>query len=379
VRRSFGWRLAGIKPSENEAKALDSNDTPQVMQSYLVWRRSSMFLSLFILALHLATAGYDDYMREKTNSARGYYKHLSKVGVTFLVAMPFIADTVLILGVIYALCDWKEWQKTAGQLKYGWLLATVMPLIPALVPVVFFLKDDNKLTADEITVEQGKVAIRYVTTIVPLIISFPASCVRAALRIRGLIPDSSFSSWIISIAAPFQSLLVLVSLILPIQMMGDGMLVAGALLLCLAPWLYVFRRNLYVSVSNDEKEKKIDVNQMIMMCMTIVSVILLFTWAHTFKVDGTPVLGMDADDPFFTYNYLFKLLFEYVGRLLLSTVVFGDTILCMTVENFWHNHSRLQDQDTSKRIQDTFESLEYITSRKLASAEADLESQDSTP
>jgi len=396
VIRIFGWRLANIKPSEKEAKVLDSNNTPNVMQSYLVWRRSSMFLSLPVM-LYVAISGFinlSSVIRD-TDAA----EILTRTGI-FLYMLPNLADAALFLGVIAALCYWKEWHKTSRLLKYGWLASTLLPLIPALFPVDFILHDPHGvITKVEIYIFRVMFALQYAFWLLPLILTFPASCVRAALRIRGLIPDSSFSSWILTIAAPFQSLLVLVALVIIIQIMGNWILISGAFLMCLAPWMYVFRRNIYISASNDDNEKKIDRNQKIIMCMNISSLFLLVIWAHTFTLKGVPqfvvvdesgsaiyyevdyqVLGRDiANDSvrfLFTYARLFQFLFEYIGRLLVSTVVFGDTILCMTVENFWHNHSR----HTSKRIQDTFKSLESITNRKLAaSVEGDVESQDSTP
>ena len=58
------------------------------------------------------------------------------------------------------------------------------------------------------------------------------------------------------ISAPFYSLMILVSLVFIVQMAGSFILVVGTLLLCSRPWLFVYRLELFFSVSTEEKEKK---------------------------------------------------------------------------------------------------------------------------
>eukprot|EP00574_Skeletonema_japonicum_P000826 CAMPEP_0201739286 /NCGR_PEP_ID=MMETSP0593-20130828/45701_1 /ASSEMBLY_ACC=CAM_ASM_000672 /TAXON_ID=267983 /ORGANISM="Skeletonema japonicum, Strain CCMP2506" /LENGTH=483 /DNA_ID=CAMNT_0048233549 /DNA_START=172 /DNA_END=1623 /DNA_ORIENTATION=+ len=455
--------------------------------------------------------GYEDYVEDFQDfDGVGGFVHPNVLYQTWfgyiLFLLPFIADTVLLIGLICALVSWHKWHRTSKVFKYSWLVSTVIPLIPAFVPFGFIIsstfKDDFLQKCNEketvhvnqdqrntsnqnglhthcemalqevLLVSQLSAAFNYGIMILPLVLTFPSSCVRAALRVRGLVPDSSFSSWMISIAAPFHSMMILVSLIFLIQTAENVVLVSAALLMCLAPWLYVIRRNSYVSITNDEKEKQIDTNQNLMFCMWIVAVGLIVVWANTATIFGRPLIGArepeplyyvyvydnstgayvydhvydaDADDddeqkrepwmtynyfyqlmfesfgrllvttantatifgrpligahepepvfvyvydpflgayvphvydadnelqeydadgddeqkrePWMTYNYFFQLMFESFGRLLVTTVVFGDAILCMTVENFQHNLSRIVDVSTWERIKNIFESLE---------------------
>ncbi len=447
LRRSDTWRLATIEPSNKEAKTLNKSNTRGVLRSYLVWRRSSMLLSVpimlyatiggyfefqrFLHMSHYYQEGYQDYVEDFQDfDGVGGFVHPNVLYQTWfgyiLFLLPFIADTVLLIGLIGALVNWHKWHRTSKVFKYSWLVSTVIPLIPAFVPFGFiisstfkndflqkcneketvYVNQDQVNTSNQnglhrhcemvfqevLLVSQLSAAFNYGIMILPLVLTFPSSCVRAALRVRGLVPDSSFSSWMISIAAPFHSMMILVSLIFLIQMAENVVLVSAALLMCLAPWLYVIRRNLYVSITNDEKEKQIDTNQNLMFCMWFVAVGLIVVWANTATIFGRPLIGAhepeplyyvyvydnstgayvydhahdaDADDddeqkrePWMTYNYFCQLMFESFGRLLVTTVVFGDSILCMTVENFQHNHSRIVDVSTWERIQDIFESLE---------------------
>ncbi|KAK1740095.1 hypothetical protein QTG54_009045 [Skeletonema marinoi] len=403
MKRPLGWRLAAIvEPSQSEANTLNmkSEDICSVMQSYLVWRRSSMLVSLPIM-FYATLSGFLEMNRFREEE----YDVLKEYGlasvVTFIYAVPSIADAVLFLGAIGAHTRWHEWHYTSRVLKYGWLVSTLLPLIPVFVPFgVFVSKTYKDKVFEECRQGQGffddyivsscddffqgtistlkmTMAFYYGIKILPLILTFPSSCVRAALRIRGLIPDSSFSSWMISIAAPFQSMLILVSLIFLIQMAGNVCLVIAALLLCLSPWMYVIRLNLYVSISSDEREKQIDKNQNIMSCMYYGAIILLVVWAHTETLLGQPLIGPHSEEytenPVMTYNYFFQLVFESFGRLLLTTVVFGDALLCMTVKNFQHNQCRIQHGATWQRVRETFKSLEYITQPKQNNDEADTD------
>eukprot|EP00984_Skeletonema_dohrnii_P012028 scaffold4832_cov115-Skeletonema_dohrnii-CCMP3373.AAC.5 len=282
-----------------------------------------------------------------------------------------IADAFLLLGVFGALIRWHKWHYTSRVITYGWLVATVLPLIPAVIPTHLTVNDN---------ISRFQLSIEYGIQILPLILAIPWSCGRAALRIRGLIPDSSFSSWLISIVAPFRSLLTLVSVIMIVQMAGNFWLVIAALLQCVSPWHYVIHRKLYVGIKTDENEKQIDKKQKIMLYITIVSLILVVVWGHMpleFATDSggtvtvTPI-GSDPTSSLMTYNNFFRWVFEGFGRYLVNTVVFGDMILRMTVENFQHSLA-IQDDDTWQRIQEIFQSLEYIAQPEQTNDEADIE------
>lgn len=406
LRRTTTWRLATIEPSNKEAELLNKSNVRGVLQSYLVWRRSSMLLS-FIIMSYASGGGYvtfqrfldeSEYVEEELQDFVGILGHM-------FVLLPFIADVVLSIGLFGAFATWNKWHWTTKVIKYSWLVSTVMPLIPAVVPFSFIasstFKDDFLQKCNEeqtvyfnqgntfnqnglqpsycemafqevLLVGQMSAAFSYGITILPLILTFPSSCVRAALRVRGLVPDWPFSSWMISIAAPFQSMLTLVSCIFLIQMAGNAALVSAALLMFLVPWFYVANRNLYVSIRSDEKEKKIDKLQHQMFFFWVVAVIFIVVWAHMATIFGRPVIGVHEPEPVYSYSYdeeenrqpwmtylyFSQLVFESFGRLLATTVVFGDAILCMTVENFHHSHSRIVDESTWERINNIFEPLE---------------------
>lgn len=248
LRRSITWRLATIVPSTKEAETLNKNNVRGVLQSYLVWRKSSMLLSVPIMA-YAALGGYFEFQRFLYESEYyeevfqdfieeyhfqyfiAEYVHLNVLYQTWfgyiLILLPFIADAVLWIGLLFALVTWHKWHCTSKVFKYSWLVSTVIPLIPAVVPFGSIIsntfKDDFLQKCNEeqtvylnqgnntfnqyglqtsycemafqevLLVSQMSAAFDYGIKILPLILTFPSSCVRAALRVRGLVPDWSFS------------------------------------------------------------------------------------------------------------------------------------------------------------------------------------------
>jgi len=183
-------------------------------------------------------------------------------------------------------------------------------------------------------------------------------------------PDFTLASWVIMISAPFHSILVLVSLIFIIQLAGSFILVLATLLLCATPWLYVFRRELYIGASNEKNEKKIDINHKIMLVLVISSIILLVVWAHIETSLGITPLGEDAEKSVMTYNAFFQLIFEGIGRLLVTTVIFSDSILGWSVVNWEITRVVCADEETRERVEETYQSLQQVLIRKKSSPEA---------
>eukprot|EP01083_Nonionella_stella_P112976 332867_1 len=144
-------------------------------------------------------------------------------------------------------------------------------------------------------------------------------------------------------------------------MAGDVFLIAGTVLLCFIPWLFVFRRELYVSVSTEVKEKKIDKNHKIMLALSVVSYILLAIWAVTENSLGVKPLGTVEENvdgrSLWTYNSFFTLVFEGIGRLLITTTVFSDALIRMTVTFWRHENSRGESEATFELIEDIFNLL----------------------
>jgi hypothetical protein len=230
----------------------------------------------------------------------------------FLINLSSIANIVIFVAVVlatgipYGKCRvWSNWRLSSRILRYGFVISFILPMIPAFVPLKYYAKyppppgsdiDFSDLEIGELnstllmelaqantdlSMESGEGAIANprdtlqwfllqweiglsnFIKFLPALLSFPASLFGASLRIKGLLPYTSLSSWMLTVAGPFLSLVILAAAMLIIQFYGNGVLTWGVLFLAVGPWLNVFRRGLYVKAPDEETNKQIDYNQKI--------------------------------------------------------------------------------------------------------------------
>lgn len=307
----------------------------------------------------------------------------------FVINLPYLANIIIFVAVVGAIgipCGkfrvWCDWRKSSKIIRFGFIVSFILPMIPAFVPLKYLAKDppppDSENPTDIFrnilgiflsdqdpaqlnnanpeTLEwirlQMEVALSNFIKFLPALISFPASLSGASLRIKGLLPKSSLSSWILTVAGPFLSLVILTAAMLIIQIYSNVLLSLGVLCLVGGPWLNVFRRGLYTKAPHKEVNKKIDCNQRLSLILKLTGLILVIIWAITdlrfMQVDMWQVLK------------LIKLVLEMWGRILGSTVVFTDVLLRMTVTN-WGVEKSLR----TKPIDDFYESIERGIWKKI--------------
>jgi hypothetical protein len=377
LQRCFMWRLNLIKPVLHERKILDDaeilNDT---VRSYVVWRRSQLLCSIVPLISSIITFFVDLSGEEVLNS------ELNGLG-NFLINLSYVANIVIFVAVVLAtgipygkLRVWSNWRLSSKILRYGFVISFVLPMIPAFVPLKYYAKDPppqsdfNVLFSDlvigninstllmelveENTIQfmlspeteaekhqeslewfflQWEIGLSNFIKFLPALLSFPAALFAASLRIKGLLPKSSLSSWMLTVAGPFLSLVILAAAMLMIQFYGNPVLTWGVLFLAVGPWLNVFRRGLYVQAPDEDTDRQIDCNQKFSLVFKGVGWILVIIWAifDYMKGDIQEILKV------------VKLILEAWGRVLGSTVLFADVLLRMTITNE-REHLALRDE-----------------------------------
>jgi len=337
LRRCFGWRLSLTQPTSHETNIFDiASISSPALRSYLAWRRSQLLCSVPVLMLAAAT-GLSRVNRIDNRSDKG----------NFVLNLPNVANCVLLFAVIGAigipkgkLRMWTKWRMSSKIIRIGFMIAFILPIIPAIIPLRFTFKDDisavldipNNITPNPDLISQAQqqnakkivaVGVNNFVSTLPVLISFPSSLIGGSLRIRGLLPDSTLSSWILSTTAPFLSIITLAAASLIIQFFGDATLMCGVLFKCFSPWLYVIRRGLYVKSATEEREKKADTNGKIILITNLVGLGLITTWVYT----------QDSLMSEKTFVYA-RFILEAWGRILSSTVVFSDILLRMTMSNW---------------------------------------------
>jgi hypothetical protein len=229
IRRIFEWKL---KPLPAKVKKLqDVGITNDALQAYFAWRHLMLleslpalfFCAIFDIISFIITLS-DDY---------GGLNCFTK----FIISISFLGSMVLFITAVWALCGWSQWCKSTPILKIGWAIAFVLPLVPVLFPLEFLLDGEVK---DGLDNEFGKaylfnlkiiLAISYALQLFPVLVTLPSGLARGSLRVRGLMPQALLSSWILLISAPFQSVVMLMALVLLIQVAGNWILMIGKLCL----------------------------------------------------------------------------------------------------------------------------------------------------
>ena len=384
LQRCFMWRLILVEPTSFELKHLGEAEIHDpTLRSYVVWRRSQLLCAILPLVSSIITYFYN-HIRNPGNVIN---PDLNGWG-NFVTNLSSIANIIILVAVVGAIGIplgkfrvWPDWRLSSRIIRFGFIISFILPMIPAFVPLKFLAKDppppDSKIdfsvldpaqfnsevfslmesevieTASQ-TLEwrrlQLEIGLSNFIEFLPALLSFPASLSGAALRIKGLLPKSSLSSWILTVAGPFLSLVILTVAMLFIQFSGSFLLTLGVVFLSSGPWLNVFRRGLYVKAPDEETDKLIDCNQKISLVFKLAGWILIICWAVTIspKFDVRRFLKF------------VKLVLEAWGRVLGSTVVFTDVLLRMTVTN-WSVEKSLRTES----LDDYYESIEKAIWKKI--------------
>jgi hypothetical protein len=379
LQRCFMWRLILVEPTSHELKHLGEAEIHDpTLRSYVVWRRSQLLCAMLPLTSSMITYFYD-HIR---NLGDVINPNLNGWG-NFVTNLPSIANIIILVAVVGAIGIplgkfrvWPNWRLSSRIIRFGFIISFILPMIPAFVPLKFLVNyplppdseidfsflDSAQFNSEVTTLTESekvemarqalvwRIGLSNFIKFLPALISFPASLFGAALRIKGLLPKSSLSSWILTVAGPFLSLVILTAAILLIQFSGSFLLTIGVVFLSTGPWLNVFRRGLYVKAPDEETDKLIDCNQKISLVFKLAGWILVICWAVTLspKFDAWKFLKS------------VKLVLEAWGRILGSTVVFTDLLLRMTVTN-WSAEKSLRTKD----LDDYYESIEKAIWKKI--------------
>ena len=81
--------------------------------------------------------------------------------------------------------------------------------------------------------------------LLPTVLSLVPGVQRACLRVKTLVPESMLPGWFLVAAAPFYALFLLVIFIAINQITSEPLLLISMLLLAGAPFIYVFRADVF--------------------------------------------------------------------------------------------------------------------------------------
>ena len=365
IHRTFTCQISLIQPTKKEGKALDEKNVKlEALRSYYVWRRSSLLFAMPLLFAGMIFGVLDLTRHLRRDETKAVLNGFGKL----LIFIQNMDSTVLFIGAMAGFVGWNQFTQSIRVVRISFLLSVVMPLIPALFPLEMTLNMDTKeaisidAVRDDIVGLKLLISLSYMLTLLPVIISFPSGALRAALRIRWLLPESMLSGWILVFSAPFYSILMCITLIIVLQVAGNFVLFFGTLFVVTAPWIYVIRGSFFVHLWTEEKKKQVLLAQRISDVLTLIGFILIIFFAFTGDVSGIGFVGdpSSIDTVYLlTYVQACRILIETLGRLFVTTIMFCDVILRMNLEN-WKDFetSKLKDEDEiNERYQGFFEAF----------------------
>ena len=339
-------QITQATPNENEAKTMKIVDaatttTPNAaLPSYLVWRRSTMIVSIpfIFIGMILGIVDWIDALTDDANQEvfNGFGK--------LLITIQSIDSVFLFAGVVAGLVWWHEFTRSIQVVRLAFLISFIMPLIPALFPLEIIVKMDVYDAVSDADIIGIKVILSmgYVLQLLPIIISFPGGVLRSALRIRWLLPESTLSGWILVLCAPFYSILLCVALIVVMQVAGNFLLFIGTLLVVAAPWVYVVKGSYFVRLWTDDTRKYAFITQRVAGITSLIGYAIVLVFAFTGDVSGVRFIGAarngnDTSIYLISYAVGFRIVIETFGRLFITTLMFCDALLRMNV-NSWYDH-----------------------------------------
>jgi hypothetical protein len=344
-KRAAVWRLERVSATPAEAAALaTAGITDAAVQGYAAWRRSALFVAAPVVALTavLAVVGFKDVETDDP---------ITQLGVLAQI-LPLLGPVALAIGVAAGIANWTAVKKGSRALSIGWVLSVVLPLIPALMPIDWLLDHDSLVQlagGDVATVDailgltKVELAVGYLIALLPILITFPGGVVRASLRAKGLLPSAALPGFFLVTTAPFYSLIVLVAVVLLIQFLGTGLLVAGAVLLALSPWVYVINRRHFIgNAVGDGMSDGLDKATKTNGWLSLAGLAAIVLWALTSKVQGLDVLDK-GDGGWFDALTVGRTLAEAFARSFVTTVAFTHIFLSLTVTAWKANKAAADD------------------------------------
>lgn len=247
---------------------------------------------------------------------------------------------------LLALVFWTRPRKSRTILLAGWAASFLVPVAIALTPWGWWNVEPPPAATYEASLarQYGRVTegliwgYYYIVVLSPAVLALVPGIMRACICIKRLLPESILPGWFLVLAAPFNSLLVLVVVVALTQIAPSPLLVMGMLLWLAAPMAYLVRASAFIRpFSTSEDLRKQARVQNFVWSMFIVSLAFLIGYGATWEVSGLHLIGMDSKTSLFRPWQVGRYLLNLLGNSLYISVLGADLLLgaCLLV---WRHH-----------------------------------------
>ncbi|MCB9733672.1 MAG: hypothetical protein H6745_13815 [Deltaproteobacteria bacterium] len=225
--RAFHSDLEPVEVLPDEVGPLSRDNVhggSEPLRRVLLWRRAALLVAFLFqippLIVRIINAGV----------ALGENGQDIAAGLEFFLVL---LELGVLVAIYAAMRRWASWHRSRRVLLWTWAASFLAPFLFSLVPL-------RSVYAPNADGPQGLIfgaflGVAVFIQLAPKVLALIPGILRAAIIAKAAFPMSSMPGRVIQIAAPFDSLLMFVVLILPYQMTGGGWMVPAILLLTLAP------------------------------------------------------------------------------------------------------------------------------------------------
>lgn len=349
---SINLSASPVTPAEKEQ--LSALGYPgDTAQRYLTWRRSFLFA---VAAVTLVAAGLNTI---KVLTFFDEKKVLVKPnGFGNLLEVLYLVSTYALPGgALAAALLWTKPELSWLILTASWLFAFVMPFVLILTPISWmFSIEAPKLPPgvpeDVVSLMAYQTKVRlaqffgldfFLPQMFPAALALGPGLARACLRLKSLVPGGILTGWILVVVAPLSALALVIPLAFAYPpVAGSILLILGAVLMLLAPLVYLVRAKLLTRPLTKYEVPGMNLLQWVSVGLTGIGVVLLVVFCLTLPGKqedkgppagrgpgfGPPVAAPDQPSPKAVMTMLvIRLWIDAAGRSLFTGVLAADFLL----------------------------------------------------
>lgn len=330
----------------------DSENPAQVLQRHLTWRRNALVVVVAVTALTVVA----DLTAARGGTPRSGFRFVLRLDPeegpvrqtwfgdlgdflwdASLYAMPVAALAGLALG--------RRPRVSRSVLLVGWITSFLLPVAIALTPWSWWEVEPPPPTSAEGRVlrqyermTEGLVwGNYYLVALSPAVLALVPGVLRACVRVKRLLPESSLAGWFLVAAAPFNGLLILVTAVALAQFSPSPLLVAGMLLWVAAPLAYLAKARAFTRpLASAEDLRGLDSVQLLAWVLMLVSWGCLLTYAGSWQLLGWRLVGLDPKSSLVRPWDVARYGLDFLGRSLFVTVLGADLLLRASVSAWRH-------------------------------------------
>jgi hypothetical protein len=372
MRNPLRWLVRPLWEAPRDWKAPQAAELS--LQRHLAWRRSVLVLVIAFTAL---TAAIDTATRlvggpqisfnfvlrldpDEGPAEQTWFGDLADLlwSLSFY-AMPAAALLALLL--------WSRPQASRALLLAGWCASFLLPAAIALTPWSWWTVEPPPTTHAARLVRQYERIVEglawsnyYVFVLSPAVLALVPGLLRACVRIKRLLPESILPGWFLVAAAPFNSLLVLVTVIALAQVAPSPLLLTGMLLWLVAPLAYLARARTFTRpLCSSEELRGLAGVQLVSWALIVASSACLIAYAATWQVSGLRLIGLEARTSLVRPWEVARYFLDFLGRSMFVTVL-GADLLLRAVLSAWRDQREFLTSDRANEYHQFMEKLKPL-------------------